>query len=133
MKKDDALNVVVVQAYRDYLIETLFDSNPEWLEPLPRVVEGEVVYGARSYSIDGFIERCRVDPGFSQRWGLTVDWVVIPEDKRYNLWFNNNYETGMERFFNPDRLPDYSNPYYDPTPDREVVVSFRGSTVSYYE
>jgi thymidylate synthase len=42
----------------------------------------------------------------------------LTDEERYNIWFNNNYETGMERFFNPDKLPDYDNPYYEPTPKR---------------
>lgn len=42
----------------------------------------------------------------------------LTEEERYNIWFNNNYETGMERFFDPNNLPDYENSYYDPTPKR---------------
>jgi thymidylate synthase len=38
--------------------------------------------------------------------------------ERYNIWFNNNYETGMERFFDLNNLPDYENSYYEPTPKR---------------
>jgi thymidylate synthase len=42
----------------------------------------------------------------------------LTEEERYNIWFNNNYETGMERFFDPNNLPDYENSYYEPTPKR---------------
>jgi thymidylate synthase len=42
----------------------------------------------------------------------------LTQEERYNLWFSNNYETGMERFFNPEELPDYDNSYYEPTPTR---------------
>jgi thymidylate synthase len=42
----------------------------------------------------------------------------LTDEERYNIWFNNNYETGMERFFDPDNLPDYNNEYYEPTPKR---------------
>jgi thymidylate synthase len=42
----------------------------------------------------------------------------LTDEERYNIWFNNNYETGMERFFDPDNLPDYDNEYYEPTPKR---------------
>jgi thymidylate synthase len=42
----------------------------------------------------------------------------LSEEERYNIWFDNNYETGMERFFDSNNLPDYENPYYDPTPHR---------------
>jgi RNA ligase len=56
----------------------------------------------------------------------------LSEERRYNLWFNNNYETGMERFFDPNNLPDYDNPYYEPTPKTkgEWVMATRGSFTS---
>ena len=40
----------------------------------------------------------------------------LTDEERYNKWFNNNYETGMERFFDPNKLPDFDNTYYEPTP-----------------
>jgi RNA ligase len=56
----------------------------------------------------------------------------LSEERRYNIWFNNNYETGMERFFDPNNLPDYDNPYYDPTPKTkgEWILATRGSFTS---
>jgi thymidylate synthase len=42
----------------------------------------------------------------------------LTDEERYNIWFNNNYETGMERYFNPNDLPDFDNDYYTSTPKR---------------
>lgn len=36
--------------------------------------------------------------------------------ERYDIWFKNNYETGMEK--NYDIVPDFDNPYYVPTPTK---------------
>jgi len=56
----------------------------------------------------------------------------LTDERRYNIWFNNNYETGMERFFDPNNLPDFENPYYEPTPKRkgEWILATRGSFTS---
>lgn len=56
----------------------------------------------------------------------------LTDERRYNIWFNNNYETGMERFFDPNNLPDFDNPYYEPTPKKkgEWILSTRGSFTS---
>ena len=56
----------------------------------------------------------------------------LSDERRYNIWFNNNYETGMERFFDPNNLPDFDNPYYEPTPKRkgEWILATRGSFTS---
>ncbi|NBP58642.1 thymidylate synthase, partial [bacterium] len=40
----------------------------------------------------------------------------LNDEERYNIWFNNNYETGMEKYFDPQNLPDFDNTYYQPTP-----------------
>jgi thymidylate synthase len=42
----------------------------------------------------------------------------LTDEERYNIWFNNNYETGMGCFYDPNNLPGYDNPYYEPTPKR---------------
>ena len=57
---------------------------------------------------------------------------LLTNEERYNIWFNNNYETGMERFFDPNNLPDFENPYYKPTPKRkgEWIFASRGSFTS---
>lgn len=39
--------------------------------------------------------------------------------ERYDIWFRNNYETGMEK--NYDIVPDFDNPYYEPTPIKETI------------
>ena len=39
-------------------------------------------------------------------------------EERYNIWFDKNYETGMERFFDPNNLPNFDDKYYERTPKR---------------
>jgi RNA ligase len=54
----------------------------------------------------------------------------LSDENRYNIWFNN--ETGMERFFDPNNLPDFENSYYEPTPKTrgEWILATRGSFTS---
>jgi len=46
----------------------------------------------------------------------------LTDKERYDIWFVNNYETGMERYFDPNKLPDFDNPYYEPTPKRAISL-----------
>jgi hypothetical protein len=66
-----------------------------------------------------FIDKLLFDDDFYQNWGENC-CIELTEEERYNLWFNNNYETGMERYFDPNNLPDYDNDYYEPTPKRKL-------------
>lgn len=43
-------------------------------------------------------------------------------EERYDLWFANNYETGMEKFY--DNKPDFNDPYYIRTPKRELSLTW---------
>lgn len=56
----------------------------------------------------------------------------LSDERRYNIWFNNNYQTGMERFFDPNNLPNFDDPYYEPTPTTkgEWHIATRGSFTS---
>ena len=42
----------------------------------------------------------------------------LTDEERYNKWFNNNVVSGMERFFDPNNLPNFDDPHYEPTPKR---------------
>jgi RNA ligase len=50
--------------------------------------------------------------------------------ERYKLWFNGNYETGMEYF--EEIVPNFDDPYYHPTPTTkgEWHIATRGSFIS---
>ena len=42
----------------------------------------------------------------------------LTAEERYHIWFSRNYETGMERNFDPNNLPNFDDPYYEPTPTK---------------
>jgi thymidylate synthase len=62
-------------------------------------------------------------------YGFQVYTRELSLERRYNIWFNNNYETGMERFFDPNNLPDFDNPYYIPTPTRAISLMWNQRSV----
>jgi thymidylate synthase len=62
-------------------------------------------------------------------YGFQVYTRELSLERRYNIWFNNNYETGMERFFDPNNLPDFDNPYYTPTPTRTISLMWNQRSV----
>jgi hypothetical protein len=76
-------------------------------------------YGFRPLTLDEFIDKLLFDDDFYQKWGDNC-CEELTEEERYEIWFNNNYETGMERYFDPNNLPDYDNDYYEPTPKRKL-------------
>ena len=80
-----------------------------------------------------FINRIKTDTEFSERWGLKIEERYLTLEERYNKWFNNNYETGMERFFDPNDPPDFDNSYYEPTPTKLITVTYQENKIEVYE
>jgi thymidylate synthase len=62
-------------------------------------------------------------------YGFQVYTRELSDERRYNIWFNNNYETGMERFFDPNNLPDFDNSYYKQTPKRAISLMWNQRSV----
>jgi thymidylate synthase len=62
-------------------------------------------------------------------YGFQIYTKELSDERRYNIWFNNNYETGMERFFDPTNLPDFDNPYYTQTPKRAISLMWNQRSV----
>jgi hypothetical protein len=128
-------NQIIDEVYKNYekqystfeigIVKSIAGNNP--------MVDSLLKNNSSILSQQEFINKCKTDPEFSQEWGLKIEEQMLSEERRYNIWFNNNYETGMERFFNPEQLPDYHNPYYTPTPTKEITISYNGEKIEVYE
>jgi thymidylate synthase len=65
-------------------------------------------------------------------YGFQIYTTELSDERRYNIWFNNNYETGMERFFDANNLPDFDNTYYTPTPKRSISLMWNQRSVDMF-
>lgn len=84
-------------------------------------------------TIAQFVEEIKTNNEFAEKWGIKIEEKELSLEERYNMWFNNNYETGMEKFFNPNELPDFDNSYYTPTPTRAIFITYNNETIEIYE
>jgi len=57
-------------------------------------------------------------PGSFNPFNMKV--VDLTYKERYDYWFSNNYETGME--YNLDIVPDFDNDYYYQTPIKKIIL-----------
>ena len=53
-------------------------------------------------------------------YGFQVYTRELSYEERYDIWFNNNYETGMEK--NYDTKPNFDDNHYTTTPDRSISL-----------
>jgi thymidylate synthase len=60
-------------------------------------------------------------------YGFQVYTRELTYKERYDYWFNNNYQQGMEK--NYKIQPDFDNDYYEPTPKRAISLMWNQRSV----
>jgi thymidylate synthase len=60
-------------------------------------------------------------------YGFQIWTRELTYSERYKIWFNNNYETGMEYY--EGNVPDFENTYYEPTPTRAISLMWNQRSV----
>lgn len=60
-------------------------------------------------------------------YGFQVYTRKLSNKERYRIWFNNNYQQGME--YNPEQEVDYDFSYYQPTPERAISLMWNQRSV----
>ena len=60
-------------------------------------------------------------------YGFQVWTRELTYSERYKIWFNNNYETGMEYY--EGNTPNFDDDYYEPTPARAISLMWNQRSV----
>ena len=111
--------------------QTLYESGSIYIDQIQRLInELKTNPDSRRLMVNawnvGELDQMVLPPC---HYGFQVYTSELSDKKRYNIWFNNNYETGMERFFDPNNLPDFDNPYYTPTPKKAISLMWNQRSV----
>ena len=118
-------------AHKNYVDQTMFTSNPTWLKPIPcmDMSTGEEKIGARQYMKEEFINQCKTDPEFSEKWGLTIEERELSIDER-NKWFQINLNGN-----NPLMKSDWKDYELDQQniPTKLFTISYNDKTIESYE
>ena len=60
-------------------------------------------------------------------YGFQVYTRELSDKERYDYWFKNNYETGME--YNKSNIPNFDDDYYTTTPKRSISLMWNQRSV----
>ena len=117
------------EAYENYLNNFIkpicspnLDVQPDYYKPM-----------TKEWFIKSTKENNSRGQEFSEKWRLKIEERELGLEERYHIWFTNNYETGMERYFDPNNIPKFDDPYYEPTPTKLIKVTYNDKTIESYE
>jgi hypothetical protein len=113
------------------IIEAVGQEYTKWFydNAIPSVSGKPILNGEGILTRGEFINKCKTNPEFSEKWGLKIEERELSLEERYHLWFNNNYETGMERYFHSNNIPNFDNQYYTPTPTKLITITYNNETI----
>jgi len=128
---------IIDEVHQNYVKETMFDSDPKWLEPVPvmDMKTGEKSMGVRQYGKESFIEKCKTDSEFSEKWGLKIEERELSLEERFNIYkpggkfsvFQENYP-GTHKRNDPNDLLDAFN-----IPTKLITLTYNNETIEIYE
>jgi hypothetical protein len=134
----EAVNQIYDEAYAVYVKETMFSSDPTWLEPVPcmNMKTGEIQMGARHYHKERFIRKCKTDSEFSEKWGLKIEERGLSRDERFRIAYKDlelKKELAAESLML--HYPNGHNKVMDDKniPTRLITVTYNGKTIESYE
>jgi hypothetical protein len=114
MTSQEQYNQLIDNAHKAYLEETMFSSDPTWLEPIQvmNTKTHEISMGARQYAKQGFIEKCKTDETFAKRWNLEIKEKELTTGERKLIYWNqrrilllNPFEPITEELLNQLNIP----------------------------
>ncbi len=78
-----------------------------------------------------YINKCKTDTEFSKKWELQIEEKMLTYPERYRIWFQNNFETGMECCL--EIAPEFGDEYYEPTPTKLIKITYNNEKIEVYE
>lgn len=125
IKTDARYTVYIDKAYRNYC-NTYPDAEKTFQ------YEGSNIE-VRRLTHEEFINNCQTDDDFANRFSCKIVIKELSLEERYHIWFTNNYETGMERYFDPNNIPNFDDAYYESTPTKLKTIIYKDKTIESYE
>ena len=139
-------NQIIDEAYENYHQTTLFSSDPTYLKPIPgfNTKTGKETIGARQYMKEEFINQCKTDIEFSEKWGLKIEERELSWEERRDLLTPNQYDgTALNKYGKEDCGFGYISPFTDKVihywldlhniPTKLITLTYNNETIEVYE
>ena len=129
-------NQIIDEAYENYHQTTLFSSDPTYLKPIPgfNTKTGKETIGARQYMKEEFINKCKTDPEFSEKWGLKIEERELSLEERIVIKNSKNIFISKGYIDDNGHLNDIGRLKLDKLiPTKLITLTYNNETIESYE
>ena len=117
-------------AHMNYVDETQFSSDPTWFKAVPCMdrMRGELKIGYRQYAKEEFIDQCKIDTEFSEKWGLKIEerGLSLEERETLLLEIDDTFRTSTTQEVKLG-LDEYN------IPTKLITITYNDTTIESYE
>jgi hypothetical protein len=133
-------NQIIDEAHKRYVSEMWFHPEDNWLEELDGMdmSTGERKKVYRQYAQEEFINKCKTDSEFSEKWGLKIEERELSLEERYGLVRENGlcpkYSFEIENGKpTPNKMSE--SEWYDNhnIPTKLITITYNDKTIESYE
>ena len=116
---------IIDEAYENYQKEMLYHQEDNWLD------DGNDSKCYRQLTKEEFINKCKTDPEFSEKWGLKIEERELSHDERFVIYkkvCNRDLQphiTGIN--FKQFHFDEYN------IPTKKITITYKNETIESYE
>ena len=115
---NEKMNQMIDEAYENYRKTIL----TEFFENTKELRKWAAVEGPGGYNKEEFINKCKTDPEFSEKWGLKIEERELSLDERIKIW--QNQQDGRGQFIME---------LLDNIPTKLITLTYNNETIEDYE
>jgi hypothetical protein len=127
------------EVYKKYQSQTMFRTDDlVSLEELDGMClgTGEIKKVYRQYAPKEFINKCKTDTEFSEKWGLKIEERELSHDERFRIAYKNlELRKKLEAQSKMLHYPDGHNKVMDDAniPTKLITITYNDKTIESYE
>jgi hypothetical protein len=128
-------------AHMNYVDETQFSSDPTWFKAVPCMdrMRGELKIGYRQYAKEEFIDQCKTNTEFSEKWGLKIEERELSFNERYELCKEKTNKNPLKYSDENGNYPEHiQKPVLklmesENIPTKLITITYNDKTIESYE
>jgi hypothetical protein len=120
------------EAYEDYF--NVFEK--EWIKQYDPIL-GDFNHEGRPITKEEFINKCKTDTEFSEKWGLKIEERELSDDERYNLLSDTEKRSfivaiipGVEY---GEEVKYTLDTFYKHVPTKLITITYNNQKIESYE